>query len=535
MGLDLNGDGLIQLSDSQHGDRTYPDKPFVFWINQDQDDLDESETWPVERPDHYTEVIDSVKDLEDFYPLRLDVPEGSNLTSLTFTFSLLSDASPALNLFLAADGSCTNQHLLDDRMAALQLSEPYRVRLAEVSKDAPAVLTGASLSTSADAQSVCLLLEGASAGSGTLQLTVQGPDITPVSPSPLHIDLRDIKALYQRTRIDWPETIGPAWTYTDKQPPDPQLQWVLDAQGVKFDPPWYEDEHVIVWVYGWQKEGEAGYHSATVRGGETIFKRLWHRGFRGRLVFLHWPTVKPKLGYGLFQSEYRAYKSGPALKDLVAAQPEDRNVHVTAHSLGNVVLLEALKLGMQPTDAMFQVGAISSSAVDPSEALTLPEMQAIDTPDTATEFGYRGYLAANPTPLYNMYNPSDHTWIGWNLAQHLMKPTHEKGARYRYHPEAPLETRYALEYRVEDQDGWASRPVTDPHEVMAFIARSKSHPIGGEARIGGPVEHVFDIGRPPYGFGHGHTVGWSWPPQQTTEFFNLLLDAFNIAHKSPQR
>jgi len=537
LGVDLNRDGLIQLDERPlaPSDLTGVETPFVFWINGDQDDLTESETWPVERADSTTAEIDSIKDLEDFHQLMVELPDETRLDDVTFTFDIdPARGSPAVGIFLSADGTCTNQQLLDRDVAGTQLEESYRSRVGLVAPGAPLEMPGAALTGSVSDHRLCLLLEGVRTGSGELRLSMNGPGDS-LAGEPFHFEMRDVKSLYQRTRIDWPEEVLAPWMYTDNQPPDPQLQWVPDLQGVKFEPPWYEDEHVIVWVYGWQKEGEEGYLSATVRGGETIFKRLWHRGFRGRLVFLHWPTVKPKFGYGLFQSEYRAYKSGPALKDLVEAQPGDRTIHVTAHSLGNVVLLEALKLGIEPEDAMFQVGAISASSIDPREELVLPEMLSLPSPDTAAEFGYRGYLQQSPTRLYNMYNPTDHTWIGWNLAQHLMKPTHEKGARYRYEEGAPPDERYVLEYRTEDGESWSTRPVSDPHEVMAFIARSKTHPIGGEARLGGPVEHVYDIGRPPYAFAHGHTVGWSWPPQRTTEFFNLLLDAFNIAHKSAHR
>jgi hypothetical protein len=536
-GVDLNRDGIIQLTEHPRipSDRTGADQPFVFWVNRDQDDLPESETWPVERPDYSTEDIDSVKDLEDLYPLRIQWPEGIDPVAAALSFSLASNGDAAFNLFLAVDQTCTNQHLLDTDTAKAQLEAPYRTRLGRISAAAPLTLPADTLPRSAIDGSICLLLEGAATGQGVLKLSLQSSDDASRLVDSVHFDLRDVKSLYERTRIDWPEHVSPAWTYTDRQPPDPNLYWVEDPQGIGFDPPWYEDEHVIVWVYGWQTEGDAGYLSATVRGGETIFKRLWHRGYRGRLVFLHWPTVKPKLGYGLFQSEYRAYKAGPALKDLVAAQPTGRSIHVTAHSLGNVILLEALKLGMRAEDAMFQVGAIPAGAIDPRDLLILPEAEEILSPDFADEYGYRGYLAESPVRLYNMYNPNDHTWIGWNLAQHLMKPTHEKGARYRYYPEALPEQRYVLEYLSEDTGSWASRPVQDPHEIMAFIARSKTQAVGGEARLRGPVEHTFDIGRPPYSFGHGHTVGWSWPPQRTTDFFNLLLDAFNIAYKSPQR
>ena len=541
-GLDLNRDGVIQLTDHPRipVDQTSSQRPFVFWVNEDQDDVETYETWPVQRPDHSTPTIDSIRDIEDLYPLWIAVGEAqiSAQATLEFTWGASVEGTPAVNFFRSADHSCTNQQLVSTDIANTQLSEPFGHSLGTASFENPLKILADKLgapSQTAHGRGYCLLLEGAAVGAGRLLAELaNGPGST-ISKASIHMALRPVKSLYQRTRIDWPEHIGPPWTYQTEQPPDPQLQWREDPQGVEFQPPWYEDNHVMVWVYGWQTEGETGYLSATVKGGETIFKRLWHRGYRGRLVFLHWPTVKPRLAYGLFHSEYRAYKAGGALKDLVESQPPGRMVHVTAHSLGNVVLMEALKLGMQAEDAMFQVGALPAGAVNPRDDLILTEVRDLATPAFAEEFGYRGYLSASKTRLYNMYNPFDHTWIGWNLAPHLIKPTHEHSARYEYRPQAEPELRYVLKYRPDGELHWLTRPVTDPHEIMAFIARSKTHPVGGEARLKKPILHSFDIGRPPYSFGHGHTVGWSWTPQRTLDFYNLLLDAFNIAHKSPLR
>jgi hypothetical protein len=67
---------------------------------------------------------------------------------------------------------------------------------------------------------------------------------------------------------------------------------------------------------------------------------------------------------------------------------------------------------------------------------------------------------------------------------------------------------------------------------MAFIAQSKTHPIGAETRIHGHVRRVFDLARPPHNFHTGHVVGWTRNVHETTAFYNLLLDIWNIAYVS---
>ena len=70
---------------------------------------------------------------------------------------------------------------------------------------------------------------------------------------------------------------------------------------------------MVVWIYGWLKSGEGLYEMATTQAGETIFKRLWHRGYRGRLCVFSLADRETRYAYGLLESEYRAYKSAPAL------------------------------------------------------------------------------------------------------------------------------------------------------------------------------------------------------------------------------
>ena len=169
--VDLNGDGVIQSSDVP-GDLTRPDHPFVFWTNADQDDLEESETWPVQRPDHGTNPIDSIRDLEDLHQVRIVLPGAPDLAGGSLTFSLRSDGDPALNLFPAADASCANQHLVSLHSAEVQLQPAYRMPLGRVTRDRPLQVPINGLAREPGG-SVCLLLEGAAAGVGELMLSLE--------------------------------------------------------------------------------------------------------------------------------------------------------------------------------------------------------------------------------------------------------------------------------------------------------------------------------------------------------------------------
>lgn len=67
--VDSNHDGAI--NDGDKGKIT-KDNPWRFWLNDD-DDLHDPE--PFERPDHSTPYVDGPKDLEDFFPVFLDIQQ----------------------------------------------------------------------------------------------------------------------------------------------------------------------------------------------------------------------------------------------------------------------------------------------------------------------------------------------------------------------------------------------------------------------------------------------------------------------------
>ncbi|MFC1759191.1 alpha/beta hydrolase [Planctomycetota bacterium] len=87
---------------------------------------------------------------------------------------------------------------------------------------------------------------------------------------------------------------------------------------------------------------------------ETAFKRLYWQGFRGQFVSFNWPTLVSKEGSrspDIFNmtynpSEMQAFRSGKALRNLLddlQAFGGAQNVHLLAHSMGNVVAGEALR------------------------------------------------------------------------------------------------------------------------------------------------------------------------------------------------
>lgn len=535
LAVDTNGDGLIVFPGRAYSnapsDTTAQTEPFLFWLNYDQDDVADYESWPLDNPDYQDDKIGSVRDLEDFTRLHIlfddwiSYIDKSN-TKLVFEIETHSDR-PGINLIASADNEGTRTYLLNDEAAANQFALNNGNILGSLTKSNRIEIDLAQF----DSQSIhnnrlCFLFEGSGIGRGALRASIMSEDQTVAISNPLHFEIRHVKTFYQRIQTTWPKNIKKPNSYI-RQPPIPQLDWQPDPMDHPFQAAWNEGDDWIIWIHGWVNQTKDRYPRATTHATETVFKRLWHQGFRGRFVLYRWPTLKNDKGEGLQHSEYRGYKSAPSLMDYIDTIPKDKRIHVTAHSLGNVVLMESIKLGLSASDAIFQCSAIPAECLDPSEELTLSKLEKAKTPTHAGEFGYRGYVENSNTRIYSLFNPNDFTFFGWNIVQKDLKPSGGIIDGYKYRPWLPEGKRIRL------RTWWLfSRSVKDPHEAMAFASKSRSHALGAEARVKGLVHEAFNLDKNPHNFGTGHVVMWSWNPAPTMAYYNLLLDLMNLPHNS---
>jgi hypothetical protein len=292
-----------------------------------------------------------------------------------------------------------------------------------------------------------------------------------------------------------------------------------DTNTIQFDPPPDEQKKCVVFVHGIDLTvaEQQGY-------AQSFYKRLWWEGYRGRLVTFRWATTLDD-GLGTFGSghentsifnsgEYRSWYGGTSLQKFVtqlrADLGDDWIVSMAAHSLGNACVGAALRQGMEVNSYVAMEAAISLSCYYP-ETEDLDNLKLIEsslktadfakpTPQFASELGYQGYLsdignnlAAIPVCYYS-------TLDFWLLTGHAgpklgWMPVDWMTSQIKYKPD----DRYGLgQYKYDSQDGLPrlasferglnySRSVTDPVEAMAFIARSRTRPLGA--------------GEPPSNFG----------------------------------
>jgi pimeloyl-ACP methyl ester carboxylesterase len=208
----------------------------------------------------------------------------------------------------------------------------------------------------------------------------------------------------------------------------------------------------------------------------TAYKRLWWQGYKGRFGAFDWPC----LGFTSYDtSEYNAWQSAKALSnklaDLNAAYPN--NVYLFAHSQGNVVAGEALKLnntngnGVQAYVAC--QAAVSAHAYDAYTSEWTPIFgSSYDTPDDYADYPPTGETYFNGVNSggseANFFNTYDFA-LGWWVTDQRTKPD----IGYNYWQTNYWEGNTQLNYP------------NDTYKIFAFCVQSRSFALGTTSNVGG--------------------------------------------------
>jgi len=533
MAVDANRDG--QIGFNNNSDDTTSKKPFVFWVNDDQDvqttnwkwsDPD-PETIPVKKPDYSDDHIQSPRDLEDFARIWMQVSPAIDWTKTTTTIELSwrnVTGSPAVNIYKAFEADGGDRYLKRTDYARIQSSEePYRTALATLESNSIQELDS---SIFADGQPRYFLFEGAGKGKGELVLQIKQGDQV-IAESSVYFDLKDIKRMYQRMHT---QPLPANFSYPSQQPEIPSYPYALGPNGgvivpptnigfgfgngeedplaLRFDKPPDEEKKCIVFVHGIDLTVPEYENYA-----ESFFKRLWWEGYKGRLVAFRWGTpLDTEEGPDIFNDgEFRAWSYGPSLIGAVGTIRgqigQDATISVAGHSLGNAVVGSALQQGLVVDNYVLLEAAVSMSCFhappadplnDPLQPFFLESLVNKDaekpTPNYYTELGYRGFLRdirSGVRDNLKSYHNLDDFWLAtgetstglnvdWVTSQSDWKPAglilnDIVKYQYAYSPNRTDPSRI----RVQTIYG-AIRPVEDTHESMAYVARSRTRAIGAE-------------------------------------------------------
>ena len=518
--LDVNHDGVMDLSFAGP-DNTAWNKPFRFWINNDWDISD-----PDGEPGHdrntalgdwQTTFIESQRDLEDFARLWIcGLPALPTNQDYSVTLSMtVQSGSPAINLFTAVETNGGTGYLTDTNVAAAQLAGPPfsgpHIKIATISASQSFTFPGSYFT---NAGNKCFLFEGAGIGKGSLVMTIyQGSNV--IAQTWTTMDFKDVKDMFEHAHIENVTDYSPnsfLSTYKEDN--------FTDASSD-------EEKKLIVFVHGWRM-GMWDYNSFS----ETMFKRFYWQGFRGRFVSLRWPTLSkddfklPLLDYATYNaSELRAFKSGRGVSDYLNHLKQrfpDYPVNVCAHSMGNIVMMEALKrdLSVGRTNVnnyVLMQAAVPAHCYDtslPNYGVFTNAEQAYHTPDT-----YRGYpgtiSAAVKNHMVNFYNTNDYalakaTVGNWEQNQTILKPNTAKG------------------YTSDGTNGFKDDVlVTENREVMSFVARPRSKAVGAQPSVGGVIYVLSEVNlNVNFGFDNKwdeHSAQFNWNIQRLNTFYAELL------------
>jgi Regulator of chromosome condensation (RCC1) repeat/Alpha/beta hydrolase of unknown function (DUF900) len=563
--VDANRDGQMSFDDPviHDADLTTKDKPYRFWVNDDDDtELNyngtpsEEEIVPPSQADWRGHQIVSKRNLEDFARLWIyfgglheGITSGNIQVGLRWK-NVTSGTSPAINIYASADGEGSDSYIKNDTAAQAQIGDPifneavrekYGVQTIYIGTRyifKPDYWTG----LNANNPKKCLLFEGAGEGKGELEIVFYDQNEIEIgSGGSVWLDLKNIKKLYERA-VATPDPLTPLpYQSGNSAFNDTDITYSPDVSP-RFDEPVGEEPQCLVFVHGWRMS-----YYDSVSFSETMFKRLWWAGYKGRFAAFRWATQTSADSYNT--SEWLAWKYGKSLANYIENYLKNQlpsyTINVAAHSMGNIVTGSALARGMHINNYMLMEAAIPSGCYVDSVNDYAPFLEAEQTrhatPDIAGDNGYRLYLESfttNVGKFVSFFNVNDfalatgstfpvgHT--NWEQNQIDYKPNHFSNITldyYDFFPNEPTGRRSVFFFGGTD-----TRLVTDPHETMAFIARPRSKATGAEphsasmlGQLSGTAINLHQL----CGFDSDqsdHSGQFSWRIQQLGPFYDRIVE-----------
>jgi pimeloyl-ACP methyl ester carboxylesterase len=508
-------------------------------------------------------------DLEDYAHLEIQIPllatNGNGSLSLGWSATiqyLASSGTPSVDLYaLPATYATSLLTYMNDPTAAAALGgSPDRLN------ENPPKFLGERASGTADGDIRGLnvvpgtetpnpegtngylnfLFDGVTAGSGEIvvrwayngQLVVQNG---------FHLQLQTITQMYEQASVEyqWVDTATDSVTLGDlrAQPQDaPTIPTTAQTYN-EYAPSSMLDNQVIVFVHGWRMKP-----SEQESYADTAFKRLYWQGYTGRFVSFMWPTqwvdtvnkLNTLADPGNYdESEQKAWNSAPALYNLLVSLDQQygyQNVDIFAHSMGNVVTSEALRIAAtQPSPVPVVNAYIAMQAAIPAEAYE--PYNPNGSLDEYNDFmgsgsSYFSSLSIAAPKMYNFYNPDDIA-VGngvadaWNI-NNGNKPN------AGYHADIPQQLLREASVRFGAGIAFNMSVPAQRYEAFAYAAYSKTSPLGGTANAGGPFNwgglvHEVDLNA-QFGFTTDHSGEFDGTEQWRSPFWVRVMASFNLNH-----
>ena len=359
-----------------------------------------------------------------------------------------------------------------------------------------------------------LIFEGISEGKGEVRIIITDKNDKQLADMPgPWIEICDIKKMYRYVEVTG-DDIAPPYRHMEGSPPmheippEPSLSFKeVGKYNREQQESFTRTDDELVLVHGWRM---APYE--TWDFGGSMFKRLWHAGYKGHYTVFAWPCyydVVPYSGFVTFNdSEYRAWKCAKVLKSFVGTLGGKR--HIIAHSQGNIVAGEAIRTGMTLDSYTLMQAAVPGNCYG-NVATHAPFITAeakTRTPENIDDKGY-GYafseeIDENVGRVLNCFNPDDAALVtagggalSWEANQRTFKPQRDvlvSTRVYVYKDVGSGEKSY-LQYEYGTLSGGLDVTVhtgyrdATMHESMPFISRARAQAIGAN-NLGLPFDAI---------------------------------------------
>ena len=542
---------VVDINAAVDGDRdgtidhaNVADSSLIFWYNNDHDgdyelvDGVQSDE-PLEdilQADGADGSVSRSRDLEDLAPFNVFLDESlialsSDASGLILTtgFQNLMKDELRINLFRDFSGQHTNalSHVTNQGQITDRTTNPhFSNRVAKLEKtgpNSPTIVAPPEITAGYNP----FLFEAVSTGpewetpppdwnSLGYEAEIRYPTgRTRKLEDSVMVGLNDIRAFYDVYEVLADQAMVQSLffrTYPDYS----QVQTASINQHEGFD----GDDYVLL-VHGWNVTPFDKAASA-----QTAVKRMYWQGYTGRFGAFNWPTLADELdgpwpvpieevNQTYNASELQAFRSGAALKNVLAELKNDgREVTVIAHSMGNVVAGEALRLWSNEnldtqliSNYVAMEAAVSSGAYgnDANDARFFngsnrdfyhhfPTSDVV-TAQTADKFLFQKTGKASGE-WYNIHNEHDNA-LGWWEVNNWGKHTNLGIVAVPSWPYIYRSIGDVLQRRLDDpNEPWTDLifyedgEYRDAYEVLAFLGVSNAKPLG---QIEDPTDRFINI------------------------------------------
>jgi pimeloyl-ACP methyl ester carboxylesterase len=593
LAVDSNRDGEMSLSDAtiHDKDQTTEQKPYMFWINNNHDGYckDSGETsvqddLQLGPQDSSNDYISCTRDLEDFSRIWISMKgfsqilQGSSGISVGLQWEPIPGASgptPTIKIFKAVESEGGTGYVTDNGSlpgddldwADQQIVGDYDVAVEDVNGNTvigsnPFIMPNDFWNDLGDTHPKHLIFEGVTAGIGKLILVFIDSNGKKIGEGgALYMDLRDIKNMYERWSCEQTETQNGG---------DPNTQATLSPYRVPAGSLVYyyrandpEEQKCILFVHGWNmspfdKDAYA----------QTAFKRLWWQGYKGRFGAFLWPVTYHAYDlsaiYDFDDGEYTAWQSAIPLTGLLTTlnQRFGGNVYVVAHSMGNVVTGEALRLAAKSGAGQLVNTYVATQAAVPGHCYDMNLTNSNDLLD----FGPLGFYGPSTPNIYNnwlglagsatgkrenFYNVNDFALneTHWQLDQKL-KP--DVRTYTYYYDSSDISVVQDLFMKAIIQGSGTptilnlgnSSNVQDRYEIMAYASEPRSKALGGipdvDAGIFTPQNlqslwppDQFAQANGPYSAHPWHSAQFRFTNADQHRYWQTLMEQFGLPTNNP--